>query len=254
MLTFFVVLIFMATNFLAAAAPERREEESVGDLWIDMLIGPPLVPLFNQVARDDDIAHVDRPEQLSQLDGIIGAQKMLIFRSAKEADALLPALDGEIDILGYNLEHGPATPPEEQADPVGTVRSLRLLADEYEMALAVGPDHEFALSHGVGMAPYVDYFVLQIQRKQTEPPVVIDFVSTLVPQLREANEELQVSVQVRTEGDMGAIVELLDTLLPYVDGVSILTSPETVDVAAELLLRLRGSKLYLPVVSGANDS
>lgn len=100
------------------------------------------------------------------------------------------------------------------------------------------------------MAPYVDIFVLQIQQQQTNPPVVIDFIVPLVPQLREANATLQVSAQVRTEGDMGAIVQLLDGLEGYLDGVSILTSPQTVDVAEELVWMLRGTVVYLPQIVG----
>jgi hypothetical protein len=51
------------------------------------------------------------------------------------------------------------------------------------LKLALGPDHRFALSDGVALAPYVDLFVLQVQRVQTQPATVLDFVLPLVPQL-----------------------------------------------------------------------
>ena len=245
---FTVSILVLAFGGGTSYALGNTAEESVGDLWIDILIGPPLVQPFNEIARKADIAHVDRPEQLSQLDNITPAQKMLIFRSAAEAEERLPELANQIDVLGYNLEHGPGTPAAEQADPITAIQKMRVLADEYGLALALGPDHDFALSHGVAMALYVDYFVLQIQRRQTEPPVVNDFVSTLVPDLRAANDELQISVQVRTEGDMGDIVKLLEDLLPYIDGVSILTSPDTVNVAADLLDRLRRHLHFVPLI------
>lgn len=249
-------LLILAVGAAAVFGQDVPAGESVGDLWIDLLIGPPLVEPFKEVAREDDIAHVDRPEQLGQLADVAPAQKMLIFKSTAEAEQSLPDLAGEITILGYNLEYGPGTPPEEQADPLGAIQQMRGLAVRYGLKLALGPDHDFALSHGPAMAPYVDYFVLQVQRRQTEPPIVVDFVSTLVPQLRAANDQLQISVQVRTEGDMEALVGLLQTLLPYIDGVSILTSPETVDTAEDLLQRLRGQvdrparSLYLPMITG----
>ena len=84
------------------------------------------------------------------------------------------------------------------------------------------------------IAPYVDIFVLQIQRQQTNPEVVREFVEPLVPLLRAANPDIQVSVQVRTEGDVPALIALLILLIDYLDGISILTSPDTVDVAQEL--------------------
>lgn len=244
------VLLVLAAQVSAVGLKEQEQVTAPRDLWMDLLIGPPLVPLFNQAARGDDIARVDHWSQISQLSGISAGRKMVVFKSAKEAEEQLPGLADQIDVVGYNLEHGPGTPEDEKADPVGSIQRMRVLADAHGLVLALGPDHSFALSHGAAMAPYVDIFVLQIQQQQTNPPVVIDFIVPLVPQLRAANTTLQVSAQVRTEGDMGAIVELLDWLEGYLDGVSILTSPQTVDVAEELVWMLRGTVVYLPQIVG----
>ena len=249
-LSLIILCVVLLAFFTAAEAEETQEIEMTADLWMDMLIGPPLVPVFNREARDDDIARVDHPSQVAQLEGVTNGRKLVVFKSLAEAQEYLPNLADKIDIAGYNLEHGPATPPEEQADPVGSIKKMRELADTYNLDLALGPDHSFALSHGVAMAPYVDYFILQIQRQQTNPPVVHEFVTTLVPQLRTVNPDLQISAQVRTEGDVQAIVALIDSLLPYLDGVSILTSPDTVEVAKELLFFLRANRSYLPKVGG----
>ena len=244
-LTKIIVPVTLLALFATANAKGVQSAGTTADLWMDMLIGPPLVPFFNQEARDNDIARVDHPSQVAQLSGITGGRKLVVFKSIGEAQAYLPGMADKIDIAGYNLEHGQATPPEEQADPVGSIQIMRQLADNYGLELALGPDHNFALSHGAAMAPYVDYFILQIQRQQTNPPVVHEFITTIVPQLRAANPDLQISAQVRTEGDVQAIVALLDSLLPYLDGVSILTSPDTVDVAVELVSLLRADKIYL---------
>jgi len=244
------VLLLLAAQVSAENLKEQEQVTSPRDLWMDLLIGPPLVPLFNQAAREDDIARVDHWSQVSQLSGISVGRKMVVFKSASEAEERLPGLAHQIDVVGYNLEHGPGTPAGEQTDPVGSIQRMRVLADAHDLVLALGPDHDFALSHGVAMAPFVDIFVLQIQRQQTNPPVVIDFIVPLVPKLRAANSSLQVSVQVRTEGDMGAIVGLLDELEGYLDGVSILTSPQTVVVAEELVWMLRGTVVYLPQIVG----
>jgi hypothetical protein len=245
-----IVFAVLAAFSIGAAAVETQKVNSTADLWMDMLIGPPLVPLFNSNARENDIARVDHPSQVAQLAGITKGQKLVVFKSLAEAEQYLPDIAAQIDIAGYNLEHGPATPAEEQADPVGSIKKMRDLADMHGLDVALGPDHNFALSHGVAMAPYVDFFILQIQRQQTNPPVVHEFVTNIVPQLRSTNPELQISAQVRTEGDSQAIVALIDSLLPYLDGVSILTSPQTVDVAEELLFLLRAQRVYMPQISG----
>jgi hypothetical protein len=114
------------------------------------------------------------------------------------------------------------------------------------LELALGPDHRFALSDGVEMAPYVDIFVLQVQRVQAYPATVIDFVQPLIPELRQANPDLEISAQVRTEGDIVAIVDLIDCIKDDLDGVSILTSPETVESAEALVAELRTRESAVP--------
>ena len=246
-----VLLLFLPAAFMPLAhTPEQQQVDTIEDLWIDIRIGPPLIPLFNEAARDNDIARVDHPSQVEQLAGIEAGRKMIIFKSVAEAEELLPDMARDIDIVGYNLEHNPGSPEEDKADPVGSIRAMRELADEYGLDLAFGPDHDFARSHGVEIAPFVDIFVLQVQRQQTRPAIVEDFVFFLVPKLREANPDLEVSVQVRTEGDVEGIVELLDSLKEHLDGVSILTSPDTVDVAWELVAALRP---YVTIPAQGNE-
>lgn len=212
---------------------------SLGARWIDISMAPTLVEWYNRTARPDDIARVDHVSLVDLLDEIKVGRKLVVFKSLRDAEVLVPRLAGKMDIIGYNLEHGPANPPDEQADPVGSVQRMRALADQYGLELALGPDRTFALEEGMAMAPYVDIFVLQVQRVQTEPEVVRDFVLSMVQGLRQANPNIQVSVQVRTEGDVIALTALLDSMKDSLEGVSILTSPETTDVALALVGELR---------------
>jgi len=235
---------FILVAILLLPAPSTLEQRqpvaAVSDLWLDVSLGPPLVDWFNRVARPTDIARLDNTTQLDLFDRITVGRKLLVFKSVAEAERLLPNIADQVDIIGYNLEHNPASPPDEQADPVPSVQRMRALADEYGLALAFGPDHDFALSAGVAIAPFVDIFVLQVQRVQTQPQRVYDFVRPLIPQLRAANPDLQISIQVRTEGDVVAIADLVVALQDDLDGVSILTSPTTVSVAEDLVEELRG--------------
>jgi hypothetical protein len=236
-----VKLILLAI-FLMPVEPTpvpRKPVEAVSELWLDVSIGAPLVDWFNTAARPTDIARLDNTTQLNLLDEITVGRKLLVFKSYTEAERLLPDIADKVDIIGYNLEHNTASPADEQANPVASVQRMRDLADEYDLTLAFGPDHDFALSHGVAIAPFVDIFVLQVQRVQTEPQTVYDFVLPLIPQLREANPDLKVSIQVRTEGDVAAIADLVESLKDELDGVSILTSPDTVPVAEDLVEELR---------------
>jgi LPXTG-motif cell wall-anchored protein len=245
LLVFALLLFSLAQRPFFADPAAAQEASSVDDLWIDLRMGPPLIPLYNEVARDDDIARVDDPGQIGQLRATTRGRRMVVFKSIPEAQQALPGIASEIDIIGYNFESGSTTPSGELADPVESVMAMRALADAYGLQLAFGPDHELALSHGVEVAPFVDIFVLQIQRQQTNPRVVQEFVRPVIPALRAANPDLEVSVQVRTEGDTGQLIDLLDALKADLDGVSILTSPETVETAEELVRGLRAGESLL---------
>jgi hypothetical protein len=230
---------------LAQAAPPPQSE-SVRDLWLDISLGPPLVDWFNRVARPDDIARVENFRQMDILDDVTAGRKLVVFKSIDEAERVVPKIADEIDIIGYNLENGQGYSSEERADALTSVKHMHDLARQYDLLLAFGPDHNLALSEGVAVAPYVDLFILQVQRVQTEPATVYEFVLPLIPQLREANPDLEVSVQVRTEGDIVEVVDLIDAMNDQLDGVSILTSPETVGTAEALVTELQTRKDVIP--------
>jgi hypothetical protein len=220
------------------SAPHEIDPWLAG-LWFDMSMGSQLVGIYNEYASTRDIARADHVSLVDLLDKVEAGHRLVVFKSAADVEELVPRLADKMDIIGYNLESGPANRPDEQADPVGSIRRVRAVADQYGMQVAFGPDRAFALSHGVQMAPYADIFVLQVQRAQTEPQTVRDFVVPLVAQLRQANPNLQVSVQIRTEGDVMDLAELLLSMKGSIDGVSILTNDETAVVAKSLISELR---------------
>lgn len=236
-LSVFVSVVGLQRQPLYAQQPVAAK--SLAKMWIDMGLNQDLIEWFNQNARPDDIARVDHISLIDLLSQVHVGKRLVIFKSVADVEDLLPNITDKIDIVGYNLEHGPGNRPDEIADPVGSVIRMRDLTNRYGKVLAFGPDREFALNDGVAIAPYVDIFVLQVQRVQTEPDTVRDFVIPLARQLRQANPKLQISVQVRTEGDVVAIADLLDSMKDELDGLSILTSPETIDVAKSLGVELR---------------
>jgi hypothetical protein len=173
------------------------------------------------------------------LEPIENARRLMVFKSIRDAQRALQIMGDAFDIIGYNLETGPGTPPDEQANPVEAVRLMRDIATGSGKLVAIGPDRNFALTYGPQLAPFVDIFVIQVQRIQTEPDLVREYVVPLAAALREANPDIQVSIQVRTEGDVVALVDMIESLAADLDGVSILTSPETVDVAEALIDEIR---------------
>ena len=222
-----------AAQALEPAAP------ATPPLRLEMSISPPLLSLYNRVAGPSDIARVDHPRDIALLAGVTSGQRMAVFKSAALAAQLAPRIAGQVEIIGYNIEHGPLNPLDEQADPVAAAQALRRVLDPLGLKLAIGPDHDFALSHGVALAPLADQFVLQIQRVQEQPGVAADFVDGMATALRAANPDLEISVQVRTDGDPAQVAALIDTLADEIDGVAVLTRPDGVDEAESMVAAIR---------------
>ena len=241
-------MVGISGNLPIGAQQDSADDE--GSLWLDISLGPPLIEWFNEVARPNDIARIERVGQIELLNQITTGRKLVIFKSVGEAEATIPTIADRFDIIGYNLEQGNLNADADKADPVSSAIRMRELADEHGLMLAFGPDHDFALSDGVAIAPYVDIFVLQVQRVQTSPQTVYDFVLPLIPQLREVNPDLQVSVQIRTEGDVAEIGSLIVSLQDHLDGVSVLTSPETITIAHDMVGELQSRTSITPLPTG----
>ncbi|GIV80431.1 MAG: hypothetical protein KatS3mg050_4825 [Litorilinea sp.] len=242
-------ILLTTALFLAGCVPVQpitvRAQAGSGEtetLWVDVSLGPGMVDWFNRTARSDDIARIDHLNMLDLLDQITVGQTLVVFKSIQEAREILPSISHKVDIIGYNLENGPANLPGEKRDPVGSVRQMRELADRYGARLAVGPDHDFALNYGVAMATYADLVVLQVQRVQTDPETVGEFVLPLSAAMRQANPEVAISMQVAATGDMAAVAALIRSVAPHLDGVSILTDHKSAEVVSALMKELRMSR------------
>jgi hypothetical protein len=235
--TLFLFLFFAHLCFARQAV--ANDEGELSDLWIDLSMGAPLVDLFNERAKPQDIARVEHISQLDLLEDVTSGKKLVVFKSAADAIRLLPHIHQNIDIVGYNLEHGPANPIFEQENPVESIQRLREVTDQYGLELALGPDRRFAQSDGVAMAPYADYFIFQVQKVQTEPDTVYEFVEPLLKEIRQANPDIEVSLQIRTEGDVEELLALLSPLHEEIQGISVLTSEETLLVTEEIIETLR---------------
>jgi uncharacterized protein YjbI with pentapeptide repeats len=219
------------------------ERAGASDFAITMTLMPQLLPWYKQVARPQDGSLVDRAQDVALLDEMRVGSKMVVFKSVDMAEELVPFIANKFDTIGYNLEHGPLNPLHEQADPVGSVIRMRALADEYGLDLALGLDHDFALSHGAEMAPHVDAYAMQVQRVQSQPELVRDFVIPMAAAVRATNPAIKTTVQVRTEGEAKEIISLIDSVRGSIDGVDILSSPDTVKTAIELVELLQKNEL-----------
>jgi len=209
---------------------------------VGVLVNPALVDWFNSVAREGDIGSV-KARGVDLLGQITAGRRQVVFASGADAEQVMPDLAGQVEIIGYDLEHWAATPDEEQADPVGAVQGMRKLADEYGLELSLGPDRRFATQYGAEMAPYVDRFVIQLQGAQDDPQKAIDYALPLIQELRQANGDLRISIVLRPDEDnVKQLLHLMDLLRGQIDGVSVLSTSGTAEPVKVFVGELRSAE------------
>ena len=94
---FFCAILFLfvgVTAVLPIRAAQVQQSIDAEELWMDLSMGPPLIPLFNAAALNDDIARIEHPNQIDQLRGIENGRKMVIFKSIAQTEEFLPDMAG----------------------------------------------------------------------------------------------------------------------------------------------------------------
>jgi hypothetical protein len=243
-----LLLLAVLVAMSGLAAPWVAHAQQPREMRFGVRINSNTLAWFNQVARPIDVAAV-HSRDVGMLDQITAGRKQVLFASVAEAERMVPALASKINVIAYDLEHWPATPADEQADPVGAVERLRTLADKYGLAVALGPDRRFTAEYGAQMAPYVDEYTLQVQRLQADPQTLLSFATPLIQELRRANPQVKIVIQLRTEGTVDDLLAVVATLRQDIDGVSILTNPATLPVAQEFVRRLQATGNSTPALS-----
>lgn len=194
---------------------------------------------FQQHAGANDIARVDHPNDIGLIANITVGHKMVIFKSASQIEQFLATSANTLDIVGWNLEPGQTHDASELANPVEAAKRVRAIAQRYGKAVAIGLTHDLTIQYGAAMAPYADIWVLQIQRSQNDPQMAGEFVGQMVPALRKANPNIAVFVQIRTDSQPSALVQLVNGLGDV--NVSILTQKQDVQDAISVAGAFFGS-------------
>ncbi len=210
-----------------AVPSEPPPEDHSGLMLTFPLFAADMVNYYNQMARSGDMALLPsgNTRYLSQ---IRGGMVRVGYPSWAEAEAALPGLVGQIDIISYNPEHWDRTPAEEQANLVATVRRASEVAHSYGLPLMVSPDRRFAADHLAEIAPYADYIGLQGQRLQDDPQGFATWARELIAIARAANPAVKIIVQVSSnQGPASEMYAAIETIADQIDGVSIWTSAQT---------------------------
>jgi hypothetical protein len=212
------------------------EDQNGLQLWIHL--GPDLVDWFNRTAEAGDFAVVAAgPEDM--LDKVSAGHRVLWITSIAEATESLPAKAGEVDAIDYRVDYPLTVPAKDWTDPVAAVQQMAELARGHNLRLAVSADYRIAQEYGSDLAAHADQFVLQVQRLQEDPSLLLDTAQPLARDLRQAEPDLAILVHLRLGSDLNTLLAIADALAEDIDGVSISYSPASADQVEEFGRRLK---------------
>lgn len=202
--------------------------------WTEMgITAPQMAQYFQQHAGSQDIARVDHPSDIGLISGITVGRKMVIFKSVSEIETFMRSNANSLDIIGYNLEPGQTHNASELANPVAAAKAAKAVAAQYGKLLAIGLTKSLTSQYGPAMAPYADIWILQVQKAQDDPRQVVAWVQPMSKALKQANPNVQIAVQIRTDSQPAALSGLINSMT-WLDGVSILTQRSDVQDAVNV--------------------
>jgi hypothetical protein len=108
--------------------------------------------------------------------------------------------------------------------------------------LALRTNHRLAADYGVELAASVDLFMLEGQRLQGDADTLRTLMLPVIRALRQSNPNLEIGVQLRSEGSGDHLTALTDSLWADLDGVLISYSPTTMNLAQEFASQLRSGE------------
>ncbi len=172
---------------------------------------PTLVTWFNTNCIPGDTLIALRASDLA---GQTCGDRQLLYNSAAVAEADLPAIMAGTHpptILGYDFEHRTQTPADEQADPVGSVRRMRTLADQYHIRLLFAPDRTYGQQLAGSVAPLVDSWAFQLQQFITDTTAIHTYADPVLDQVLAAHPDLRISMQFRSDVLPTRILDLVNS-------------------------------------------
>jgi hypothetical protein len=123
------------------------------------------------------------------------------------------------DFIEFNLERG-LSPESDSNNVVSAMKTAADAAHANGLKFRAIPSRGFTTDYGSQIAPLVDYYHIQAQTLQDDGvKAYSDFVHTQVAELKSANPNLIISVQVSIRQGNAPDLSLLETMQQCVDSV-----------------------------------
>jgi hypothetical protein len=151
------------------------------------------------------------------------------FISSKQViDNAKKVKDLGFTFIEFNLEPG-LSPDSDNNDVVGAMKRAAQATHQQGLEFLAAPSRGYTTTYGAQIAPFTDIYHIQAQSLQERGvKAYSDYVHSMVPKLKKANSDLEITVQVSTKRNNAPGLSLLDTLkkctdsvMDVVDGVSV---------------------------------
>lgn len=130
--------------------------------------------------------------------------------------------------IEFNLEPD-LSPDSDNNDVVGAMKKAAQAAHQQGLEFVATPSRGYTTTYGAQIAPFADVFLIQAQSLQERGVKAFsDYVHSMVPKLKKANSDLEITVQVSTKRPNAPGLSLLDTLKKCTDSVMDVTDGVTV--------------------------
>jgi hypothetical protein len=121
--------------------------------------------------------------------------------------------------IEFNLEPD-LSPDSDNNDVVGAMKKAAQAAHQQGLEFVATPSRGYTTTYGAQIAPFADVYHIQAQSLQERGvKAYSDYVHSMIPKLKKANSDLEITVQVSTQRPNAPGLSLLDTLKKCTDSV-----------------------------------
>lgn len=159
------------------------------------------------------------PEYVQASLSLPGAAGVSFISSQQILDNAKKVKDLGFTSIEFNLEPD-LSPDSDNNDVVGAMKKAADAAHQQDLEFIADPSQAYTTNYGPQIAPFTDYYNIQAQSLQESGvKAYSEYVHAIVPKLKRANSNLEISVQVSTKQGNAPGSSLMDTLKQCTDSV-----------------------------------
>lgn len=245
-----IVLFLILSIFRLGSISTYGREDKKGLILGVMIIDKEIASWLNQHLEDGDWVGIwfGKFKKLAPITN----QKLIRSMTGGNYSKIVKSREGlkkaKVDVIWYDIESGhKEITQQELADPLKYTRLLKEFCLENKFKLGVAPSLKIIKKYGSQLAKHLDYFLFMSGSAQERSPQ--EFRKEMIRRInivKSSNPNLKIFVQLRTfhqknrerQGKFspGELMEYVEAIQDYADGITLIYSKDTLDVMKEFVL------------------